>query len=184
MTDYIRVAMVASANTPGTQYEVKTDGQQLTCPCNGWTRRTHYAGCAQFNGNTCDCNARALAGRYTGARDKRTCRHVREVEVRVAPLGGLRAVIRLLDRGVDLDVPELPVLPHIAPQRAVDPIKREVADLCARFFGNTSGPAGFSHALEVSIRKFAGGVPATVGEFVPPARPDWLGGGRAILLRD
>lgn len=163
------VARVASANHAGT-YEVCTDGAQLTCECPGWTRRTHYPTCPAFRGGTCSCTAHLL-DRPPGAapKDARTCRHVRHVDALIGPLGGLREVNRRLASGAWSVTGENRV-------EGSDPLKDAVDAFCRAHLIRGAIAAG----VEALVRRFAGAVhePASVSV------PDWLGGARAIILRD
>jgi hypothetical protein len=197
MTEYLLVSRVGSESTPGTLHDVKTDGKQLTCACAGWTRRVHYAACqAVVSGQSCNCNTLALRGNQ-GERTLRTCRHVRHVAREVAALGGFQTVMRMLRSGVDLEIGEASVSdPQWSGPRTPEPVTIQQEPW---FVNLTVGVRELvqEHAsrqtkmhLLVAIDEAArrlqaapvGVRPATIPR--ASARPSWLGGARAILLRD
>lgn len=157
---YTRVATVASASDPSKTYEVSTDGKTLTCPCTGWTRRT-------------------------GPNGERTCRHVREVESRLQSVGGLETAIRLIRRGVDVQVDVAVGAVNAAPVRPepwYENLDVGVRKLVEDFAGRTVRPVMLA-AIDEALKRAMTGQRPHVGN-VGRATPDWLGGGRAIILRD
>jgi hypothetical protein len=86
---YTYLATFESDSAPGTYYDVKTDGEQLTCNCRGWTQQTHYRNCPMASGAKCTCRARVAAA----PKDMRTCKHVRQVAPQVDALGGISAAV-------------------------------------------------------------------------------------------
>lgn len=162
---YTLVARVASASDPGRSYDVKTDGERLTCSCPGWTRRTQEDG-------------------------SRTCRHVREVAPRVAEIGNLSFVARLLRRGMlPTGLVSEPVDNTAAPVVALPPAPTATCTLAcvAAFATGPSGTVRCGHgrlvleALRDALTR-VGGRP--LPDTLAVRTPDWLGGGRAIILRD
>lgn len=129
---WLLVAKVASESDPGHEWPVKTEGTRLGCGCPRWV---------------------------FARKDAKDCRHVREVEGRIAGLGGIRVVYNLLRRGIDLN------LGGAAPT-AVPPGRRHPSP----------APRPRRQAVQPP--------PPTTTDAILAAQPDWLGGGRAIILRD
>lgn len=97
MPDLTLITRVASASRPGSSYTVHWDAQmnRLTCGCPGWTNQTHATSCpAITRGESCRCKALPKEQRL-----ERTCRHVREVNTRIASAGGIATVLAVLARG-------------------------------------------------------------------------------------
>lgn len=112
MTELLLVARVASASSPGSAHEVRTDGAQLTCACPGWTRRTHTRACAAHSGRPCSC------GTSLDEKATRTCRHTRAVQTRVDSAGGLAAVVRMIRAGSNPMRADTQVMEGAPPQPA------------------------------------------------------------------
>ena len=158
-TEWRRVALVrsASGNDP---HDVTTDGTVLRCDCMAW----------RFCPNP------------------KTCRHVEEVAPRLAELGGISTAYRLLGSGLHLDTTG-------GRNQTVTPTRRRasLADRIERLiFGLASQQAMPDHSWRAEWRNLRAEVEAADAR-VPTAAavaivehdaPDWLGGGRAILLRD
>jgi hypothetical protein len=164
---YTLLARVASESDPGHEWEVKTDGVRLTCSCPRWI----------FN--------RPVDGA------ERSCRHTEEVRPRVEAAGGIPAVLAMLRRGLEpaLAEPARPRLgrgvrevarPRVGPQAT--PLSAQPCDLACgnQFF---TGSARCRHGRDV-VASLAS-IPQAAQDRAPqPAAPEWLGGGRAIILRD
>lgn len=153
MPNYTLIATVASSRDPTKEYQVKTDGNRLTCSCPRW----RFA---------------------RGGDANRSCRHTQEVQPRVDALGGIGRVLTLI-RAMGASS-----LDDAIPAGAVG---RNPLPAPAR----TSRPG-----LRTAERR-ATGSPAPMVNTPPPRpapasqvgvaddiRPDWLGGRRAIILRD
>lgn len=179
---YTRIATYGSRSNPSARpYEVSWshDERRLTCPCPGWTRRTGTGG-------------------------SRTCRHVEDVAARVTSLGGIDRVLDILRGGQRLyeevharAVPQPPVrVPMVPPQHVArarrarptarpdpprDPILVAAQELAARIVLGRMSQIGVASEIAAVIRRFAGSAAPVVAT---PAMPDWLGGERAIILRE
>lgn len=92
MTTYVRLGGFESSSSPGVNYHVSTDGENLSCDCPGWTNQTHYSDCpAVIRGIKCTCRNRVALG--TAPKESRTCKHLREVAPWVAQNGGITATL-------------------------------------------------------------------------------------------
>lgn len=158
---WLRVAEVRS-RSGGDPHEVKTDGEVLGCDC--WPWRT--------------CTDRP-----------KRCTHTDEVAPRVNALGGCGAVFRLLRRGIEIEQVTVGTFTgnrRTTPTRAtlVDAVENILMRLAAQ------GPAAGDlwraewRVLRADLERIGG--TAYVASPVTPADnlPDWLGGRRAIILRD
>ena len=174
---YTRVARYESRSSAGRFYWVSANQQgELSCQCRGWIHNKH-------------------------------CRHVADVEQRSRELGGVTLMLRMLRQGLDVHVGEATQATPVAGtvyqrQRArgvnrlvpvpADPITLEAQAVCTEYFGGSARPSRghveLRNRIEAAIRKFAGQRPATSTAPHPAtatgAMPDWLGGGRAIRLRE
>ena len=188
------IARVASASEPGKERVVSTDDwERLTCDCPAWTSRTHYLDCPAFRGASCTCNRRDREV-GVGERAGRTCPHVRATLPEVEKAGGMAVVRRMLNAGFEVDLtgpasaaPRVVVVPA-AELREVDAIGVACREFVAKWAPRLSTYA-FQPALrqevEALARRFAGKQqPAARVPLPPPDRPAWLGGGRAILIRE
>jgi hypothetical protein len=181
------LARVASESEPEKVRTVATDGHNLWCDCPGWTAQTHYPGCRALTGSgTCQC--RLTMNRDPATKTLRTCRHLREAQRHVDEAGGLSVVLGMLRMGIDVDLTsETTVAVQRQEREHADAIRAEARLVAQEFRRRGSiGPApaaDLEQRVEAAIRKFARQQPAS-RPATPSDRPAWLGGARAILLRD
>jgi hypothetical protein len=105
----------------------------------------------------------------------RTCKHTRGVEPHVRAVGGLRAAMALVQAG------GTQLLTDRAAQASREPCDLECGN---RFF---TGQPRCRHRRNIHQSMASLGRPiagAPPEEQAPSALPDWLGGGRAILIRE
>lgn len=156
MTNFLLVARVESRSHPGRAYEVKTDGARLTCPCGRWTRVTHTPWCAELGGGKCDCKE------SSETKPARTCRHVRDIEYKIARAGGLSRIMGMLRRGDTFTEQDALHLPTVQPEPVAASTKRS---------GRRATPVVDMKQAEQGPHWLSGSL-------------DWVGGGRAIILED
>ena len=169
---HVRLARYESDSRPGTFYWVSAnpDRTTISCQCRGWIHNKH-------------------------------CRHTADVQTRLTQVGGLTAALRFLNRGIDVELQAPRTGTSLAAGRRRarqvlenDAIAQEASRVCEQYFGGASRPSSghleLRAAIEAAIRKFAGKAtaPAPVQTIQTAAamtgKPDWLGGGRAIRLRE
>lgn len=206
---YTRIAMVASSNSNRPPYEVAWDGAQLTCPCPGWTRRTGADGSRtcrhvrEVQGRVEGLGGIAAALRIienTGARidvpappPQATVSYAEERRITMQANARRRAEANraaVLQRHQREEAEQrgrtMERIRHMAAQPAPDPIH-----VAASSIAHTRLPYGVGQAnlnalvadIVALVRRHAGTTAAQT-QAPPEPTPDWLGGGRAIILRD
>jgi hypothetical protein len=149
-----RLTFVESASDPSQRYEIKTDGVTMSCACPRW---------------------RFARG---GTRD---CRHLQEVRTTMeAEHMTLQSAMRFLDLGVD------PINPLAEAVRAEDARRVALRAEVEGIFNSTPWRPTFATDRVLAIierESTTKRAPTPVAE-IANRRPAWLGGGRAILLRD
>lgn len=153
--EWRRVAVVRS-HSGDDPHDITSNGDLLRCDCMSW----------RFCPNP------------------KTCRHVEEATPYIERAGGVALVYRLLGSGLHLDTSG-------GVNRSVMPTQarpRSLADRIERLLTNVAGPQAVALAewrtLRAELESAPRGVPAAAAVAIVDDATDWLGGGRAILLRD
>jgi hypothetical protein len=140
-----RFTFVESASNPAHRYEIKTDGNILSCACPAWRFK------------------------QGGTRD---CRHLQEVRNTLAA------------SGMSVDTAIAMLLMGIEPIDGTSSAGRAPVIRAARLHRELKEALGLSDSVIARIIQIVERDVVAPPTAVPISRPAWLGGARAILLRD
>lgn len=154
---YTLIARIASTENPHTDaYPIKWDTatERLTCPCPKW----------KF------------------CRGNKTCHHVE------AAAAHLRAAKLTVHEAMAI-MATASGTTEFLPQRQIDPIEQLWNDLIVNPAQDRRGSLQYVRSVRLSYEQFrdrvlALGATVPVPSSITSSRPDWLGGIRAIILRD